>query len=58
MQGLLLLDFAMKDANIDNRDNLGECWREGIDVYLKAEKKLDEKKGADKELTYDHALKR
>lgn len=27
--GISMIDFAMKDCNIDNRDNLGDCWRDG-----------------------------
>lgn len=40
---------------------MGECWREGIEVYLNAEKSLKEKQknnNASKELTYEFALKR
>lgn len=50
----------MKECNIDIRDNLGECWREGVEVYLKSEKALLErqKKASKTELTYDHALTR
>lgn len=62
VSGISMIDFAMKDCNIDNRDNIGECWRDGIDVYLKAEKDLQDKlnnnKNPEKQLTYDHALSR
>ena len=49
----------MKDASIEVRDNLADCWKEGIEVYLKAEKALkDAQKKPKRELTYDHALAR
>ena len=41
-----------------NKDNLAECWRDGIDVYLNAEKKIEAKKSSEKPLTYEHALNR
>ena len=54
-----MIDFAMKTCNIETRDNLAECWRDGIEVYLKAEKSLKEAQSKPKrELTYDHALSR
>lgn len=56
--GLVLLDFAMRECNIDIRDNIGECWRDGIETYLNSEKASKEKPGSSRELTYDFALAR
>jgi hypothetical protein len=59
VSSVVLIDFAMKDCNIETVDNLAECWREGIEVYLKAEKAVKESQSKPKrELTYDHALSR
>ena len=58
---IVLIDFAMRECNFETRDDLAECWREGIEVYLKAEQELKEKDSQNKpkrELTYDFALAR
>lgn len=58
--GLVLLDFAMRDCDFETKDSVAECWKEGIETYLKSEKSLmdKEKLGVKKPLTYEHALKR
>jgi hypothetical protein len=60
VSSVVLIDFAMKDCNIETVDNLAECWREGIETYLKSEKAIKESQAKPKqrELTYDHALAR
>lgn len=42
------------------KDNIGECWKDGIDTYLRAEKIFKGKgnQAPKKELTYDFALSR
>jgi hypothetical protein len=60
VSSVVLIDFAMRDCNFEQADNLAECWREGIEVYLKSEKLMKEgqSKPNKRELTYDHALSR
>ena len=56
-----MIDYAMKDCNIDFKENIAECWHDGIETYLKAEKALEEKQKQNKPerpLTYEHALSR
>jgi hypothetical protein len=59
--GLYFIDFALKECDIDLKENIGEIWREGIDKIDEYENLLEEKKQnnkIEKELTYDFALTR
>ncbi len=60
VSSIVLIDFASRDLNLENRDNLAECWREGIEMYINSEDRLKESKQAPKkkQITYDAAVSR